>query len=806
MLVTVHTDRGNISIEITFTDRISDVKDKISDKLGCSVAQQRLFFMGDPLEDHKYVSDYDFHPESVLQLEIQVKLLVKMCSQKIEVDCYPSWSIIEVKHEISRKSKIPENNQVLYFDEKPLDNNKTVMECKLQNNSCIDMTGIIMVKVNFPSGKVVSYPTNQNSSVYEMKQKIWEKNRIPIDRQTLNYKGRELREEQTFSSIRYKSEDNVSLVCKQLPGDQIQVFVRKPGGEKRFVSLKKYDPVGKVEDTAGFELEDLFSHDCYYNDILLDDTSVLDVYNIQKHSELELKCARNVVPVFFTSPTTTDVTFHLKPTDVVSDVIARVRPKLQGYNEHRRLFYRHTILNNDQVIGSIHITPGDHFFLGTDDSLTITVNPPGSDFTILVSKRESVRDLMYQIERKERIPKTVQSLTKDGSPLYMDQRISQTDLRCGSIVRLDILPDGVNNRRINIRVWDLLNNSQLLSNVDPYSTVRRLREHISYSAQDALVHNDVVLVDTKLICSYGIRNESEILLVSVNRNLLNQPPVNTDRSQYHEREEHRPRSGPQHFDTHAPEHDRQWHPTETPRYPNDYYAHEHSQPPPQPYEHSQPHYHHQPPPQPYEHPQPQPHYHLQQHTQPPPPYFPQPQQQQQQPPHFQHPEGPIASIHSVDGDYDRSSNLQREVNIHILDHPSGIKSQVKCCINDSVASLSNKISEDTKIPSSKIHLIYEGTRLSNQKKKLMDYRISEDTMVHLDDVFYLNVVYGATHRIIWVNGSDFVGRLAEEFAAEIGVWKGSIKLSYKGGHLESHNSFNDYQIKNTFDIFVEDIQ
>ena len=782
MLVKVHIDseRGNISLEITFTDRISDVKGKISDKLGCNVAQQRLFFMKSPLEDHKYVSDYNINPESILQLEIQVKLFVRMCSTKIEIDCYPSWSIIEVKHEICRKAKIQENNQMLYFDERLLNDNKTITEYKLQNNSCLDMTGIIMVTINFPSGKAVSYPTNQLSTVYNMKEKICEKNRIPIDRQTLNYKGRELRDEQTFSSIRYRDEDNISLVCKQLPGDEIQVFVKKPGGEKRFISLKKYDPVGKVEDKAGFELENLFLHDCYYNDILLEDTNVLDVYNIQKHSELELKCDGNVVPVLFSSHTMSDVVFYLKPIEKISDVIARVRPKLQAYNEHRRLFHRHNNLNHDQFINDIRVVPGDHLFLGTDDSFTISVTPSGLSFDILVCKGDYVRDLMHQIERKERIPRALQSLYLNGILLDMNQRISQTELRCGSIVQLNIQSD--NSHCINIKVRDLHDNSKVLNGINPFLPVWSLSQYIHFSQQDTLVHKDIVLNNAKLLCSYGITYESEILVVSTNPNLLlsqriSPPPVYTNVrvSHYNDPNVHPHHPSPQHSVPPARGYD-------GPRYSTDI--------PPQ-YQPPQ-----QQPPQ-YQPPQQQPHYRPQQQQQ---------QQQQYQPQQSHIQEDLIPPIRSLDVNYGRPDNLQREITIHILNHPSQIKFQVRCGINESIASLKYKISEEANIPSTKIHLIYEGTRLTNQKMKLIDCRITENSMIELDDVIALSVLYNSTHSTFWVNSSDFVGKLAEEIAEAMDIWKGNIKLSYKGRYLEFQNSFSYYQVPNSSEIIVEDIQ
>ena len=136
-----------ITIDVTSTTTVRQVKEQVEQKEGIDVDQQRLVFVGKHLSDEKLVSDYGIGKEATLHLVLRLlggngymQIFVKtIVGKTITIDVLPSDTVLDVKQKIQRKNEVPVGEQRLINCGKQLEDERTMESYNIQPMSTLQL-------------------------------------------------------------------------------------------------------------------------------------------------------------------------------------------------------------------------------------------------------------------------------------------------------------------------------------------------------------------------------------------------------------------------------------------------------------------------------------------------------------------------------------------------------------------------------------------------------------------------------------------------------------------------------------------
>lgn len=524
--VSVQQPSGEIlAVSVRPTGTVQDIKEKIEQRRGSPVAQQRLILNGATLGDGRLISG--LHGNGLtLRLELRYHITLRLYTgTSFEIEVASNEPVNTLSVAAQTRGHILFHLQQLMYEEEVLERGRRIDHYGIPDGATVDVVlrnYEVMVYIKTLTGRTIVLRVSNLDTVTMVKEKIEQQEGIPVQRQRLIFLGELLNDRHRLLDYRIEHESAVHLVLRA--DDGFQVFVELPSGRTLVVEVQPADAIAvvkaRVQSREGipFDLQEV-----YFEGRELSNESSFRECGVQANDTLQVRInqERNT-HLSVTQRGGETLSMWVNTDHTVATLKAAIEEKEGIPVDLQELYFARQRLNNDRTLESYHIEQDYmlHLEIVVPPTLDLTVRIQGGR-TIRLQKQanQTVGAVKREILQQENIPVDDQQLFLAGAELENDKKLSACDVQNDSV--LDLLTDtaSLTGPPVGMKLFvKTLTGKTVVLSPNPGDTVLDLKSQIQDKegippTQQCLVCAGRQLPDELTISTAGIQNQSVLHLV-----------------------------------------------------------------------------------------------------------------------------------------------------------------------------------------------------------------------------------------------------------------------------------------------------
>ena len=440
-----------LNLRMSPDDTTLDVKKRLEEELGIDAGQIQLNYQRQEMpNDQPLCQNPTYTHRGGVTFHMDVRIRVRLRSPEgrltgpVEVSIDNHVSILQNLAHVH--SRIPHHLQCLRYDGRAIDIYQRIGYYSIPNNAIIDVElrdYELMVFLKTLTGQTITVRVTPRDTVGDVKQKIFEQEGIPVDRQRMIFVGEQLNDNDRLLDHRIEHESAVHLVFRS--GQGFQVFVRSRNNRTMVFECQPTTTIERIKERIR-ERESLHIdiQQLSFEGRVLENHSTVQECGLKHNSiiDLTLEQGRNT-QIFISLPENEVLSMWVNVEHTVAQLKQQISERKNIPANVQDIFFAREKLDEERTLQSYVIEENHmlHLHIVTPLILNLTIQVrTGRTIQLQEQSNKTVMALKQIISLREGVPTEHQVLFHKGKELDHEYRkLIDLNIQSGDTIVLDVV-------------------------------------------------------------------------------------------------------------------------------------------------------------------------------------------------------------------------------------------------------------------------------------------------------------------------------------------------------------------------------